>query len=228
MANRLYTSQFLYNFERQMVKLVGQISQSSSVGAFATLVNNGITWTAVTMGSAGNSITVALVAGGTAGSEVVTVSGNAISVSIQSGVSTRTQVLTAVQASAAASALVSISVASGATAATAISATALATGADTSFSQDAQKGFTLTQTGTGIYTLTLANSYAKLLDINIMIQKASATDIKPQIISSDVTSAKTIVFRTIAVATPTNLASGDVLFIGFSLRNSANVTPGSI
>ena len=54
------------------------------------------------------SITVAYTAGGTAGAEVVTVVLNAISVQIQSGVSTATQVRTAVLASVAAAALVDV------------------------------------------------------------------------------------------------------------------------
>jgi hypothetical protein len=221
LANRRFTSQFAYSFEKQIVSLLGAFTQGS-VGAFAALVNNGITWTAVTMGTAGNSITVALVAGGTAGAEVVTVSGNAISVSIESGVSTRTQVLTAVQASAAASALVGISVSSGGTAATPLAATALASGANTAFTDNEASGsITLTQIGTGIYQLALADPYAAMIGCSIMLQRASAAvDLIAQLKSSDVTSAKTIVFRMLTGATPTNMASGDVLMIRCDLRNS--------
>jgi hypothetical protein len=61
---------------------------------------------AVTAGTSGNSITVAYTTGGTAGSEVVTVVGSAISVQIQSGVSTAGQIAAAIAAFPAAAALV--------------------------------------------------------------------------------------------------------------------------
>ena len=73
----------------------------------ATLTLQDITYTAVTPGTSGNSITVSYTTGGVAGSEVVSVIGDAISVQIQNGVSTATQVLAAINASAPATALVS-------------------------------------------------------------------------------------------------------------------------
>jgi len=70
-----------------------------------------LTYTAVSnLGAGGNSITIAYVAGGTADEEEVTVVGNAISVAIDDGVSTATQVKAAIDASAAALALVSVAV----------------------------------------------------------------------------------------------------------------------
>lgn len=72
----------------------------------ATLTKGGVTYIAVATDNTGNLISVAYTAGGTAGSEVVTVVGNAISVQIQSGTSTITQVRTAVNAAAPAAALV--------------------------------------------------------------------------------------------------------------------------
>lgn len=220
MANRRLT-QFMYSPELMPVKLIGSFEQSGATGAFSTLVDNGITWTAVTMGVAGDSITVALVAGGTAGAEVVTVSGTAISVQIESGVSTRTQVLTAVQASVAASALVGISVASGGTAATLLAATPLAGGADTSFVSVA-KNFEISQTGTGIFKLTLEDNYKALLGASIMLYRPSAAvDRTFQLSSVDVSSAKEIYFRSLAAATLSNLADDDVLYVELTLRNSS-------
>lgn len=224
MANRRFTSQFDFSFEKMPVSLMGNFTQSGSAGAFATLLNNGITWTAVTMGSAGNSITVALVSGGTAGAEVVTVTGTAISVQIQSGVSTRTQVLTAVQASTAASALVSISVASGGTAATLLAATPLASGVDTVFIANIGLGnpMILTQIGTGLYQLALGNqAFKALLDCSIMLKRASgAVDLIAQLASDSVSaSSPLITFRMLATATPTNLADADALYIRLGIRN---------
>lgn len=72
----------------------------------ATLTLGGVTYTAVATDQTGNAITVAYTTGGTAGAEVVSVVGNAISVQIQSGTSTITQVRTAVNAAPTAAALV--------------------------------------------------------------------------------------------------------------------------
>lgn len=72
------------------------------------------------------AITVAYTGGGTAGAEVVTVVGNAISVQIQSGVSTATNIKTAVIASVPASTLVyTILSGTGSNTQTTVSATAL-------------------------------------------------------------------------------------------------------
>lgn len=203
------------------VSLMGNVTQSGSTGAFATLVSNGITYTAQIMGSAGNSITIALVAGGTAGAEVVTVSGRAISVAIESGVSTRTQVKTALDASAAALALINTSVTSGGTAATLSAAAPLASGADTVLNAVGLSGLVVSQIGTGLFQATLSDPYKSLLSASISVQKASAADLQSQMVSADPSGVQTIVFRTVAGATPTNLASGDKLYIRFDLRNSS-------
>lgn len=79
-------------------------------GTAATLVVQDLTYTAANVNVDGNSITVAYVAGGTAGSEVVTVTGNAISVSMDTGVSTATQIKAAIDASAAALALATVAI----------------------------------------------------------------------------------------------------------------------
>ena len=79
------------------------VSQSTwNVTDPGTVVIQDITYTALLTGGA----VVQYVPGGTAGIETVSVTGTAISIKIQSGVSTATQVLANIQASAAASALV--------------------------------------------------------------------------------------------------------------------------
>lgn len=75
--------------------------------------NNDLTYTAVADGPSGNAITVTYTDDVSAGYEVATVSGTAISVAIESGASTAAQVLAAVVASAAASSLVTVANASG-------------------------------------------------------------------------------------------------------------------
>lgn len=97
------------------IRLVGQpfsgAQETVNPGALAALIAiQDITYTAVAAGSAGNANTIAYTTGGTAGSEVVTVTGTAISVQIQSGVSTATQVLAAIDASSPALALISAAI----------------------------------------------------------------------------------------------------------------------
>lgn len=99
----------------------------------AAQTKGGVTITAVSgLGASGNSITLAYTGGATAGAEVVTVVGNAISVQIENGVSTITQVRTAINASPAAAALVL---------ATGTSATVVATATATSNTGGINGGF---------------------------------------------------------------------------------------
>lgn len=106
------------------------VNLALGAGVAASRAIQDLTYTADAVGTAGNSITVAYTSGGTAGAEVVTVVGSAISVQIQSGVSTATQVKAAVDASAPASALISAAVTgTGGNAQTTVGATALQNGA---------------------------------------------------------------------------------------------------
>jgi hypothetical protein len=89
----------------------------------AALTTQNVTVTATTgQGTNGNNITLAFTSGATAGSEVVTVVGTAISVQIATGVSTATQVVAALNNSTAATAYI---VASGVSASTVSTAGAL-------------------------------------------------------------------------------------------------------
>lgn len=87
---------------------VGQYVATSPVSA--RLIVQDLTYIAVTAGLAGDAITIAYTTGGTAGSEVVSVVSNTVSVQIQSGTSTATQIRTAILASVPATALVSATV----------------------------------------------------------------------------------------------------------------------
>jgi hypothetical protein len=93
-----------------------------------TLVVQDLTYTAISKGSVGEAVTIAYTTGGTAGSEIVTVTGTAISIKIQSGVSTATGVKAKFDASADAIALASCTISgTGGTAQTApVTATPLA------------------------------------------------------------------------------------------------------
>lgn len=99
----------------------------------ASLVVQDLTYTAIAdLGKDGNNISIAYIAGGTAGAEVVTVTGNAISVSMDDTPvvgSSATQIKAAIDASAAAIALVSVAITgTGATIQAAAAATPLAGG----------------------------------------------------------------------------------------------------
>lgn len=211
-----------------LVDLLGSIIQSGATGTFATATVSGVTVTAKVMGSAANSYTFALVAGATAGSEVASISGNAIQVTIQSGVSTQTQVLTAINAAPTVVAVVTPTVASGATAVTTGGPTSLSTGTDTAFTKVGLGKTTVTQTGTGLYQVALADPYTALLACGITTIAPTAADIIGQVSSMDTTSAsQKIIIRTLTGSTPTNLASGQGLLIDIKLRNSSQGTAGS-
>lgn len=80
---------------------------ATSKGAKAGLTVDAVTYEAKAVGTLGNAISVRYLSGGTAGSETVSVSGKAITVTLQVGVSTAAQVAAKVALSAAAKALVS-------------------------------------------------------------------------------------------------------------------------
>jgi hypothetical protein len=116
----------------------GQVSLSTAAVAATKNIltgNAGITYTAKTAGTGGNSITVAYVVAGTSTALSVGVSGNAITVNVATdgggaATSTATQVKAAVDASGPASALVATTlIGTGATVVSAVSATNLANGA---------------------------------------------------------------------------------------------------
>jgi hypothetical protein len=218
MANR-YFQQFFYSFTKKLTGLHGQVNLAVAVKA--TIVNQGVTLTAVNFGTGGNSITYAVTGGATAGAEVVTVSGNAISVQIELGVSTITQVRTAINASLAAAALVLATGTSATTVDVVLAATALSGGVD-GVSSDSILGASVARTGVGEYTITLENAYSALMSCNLTLQAATAVDLVPQIKSHDVTSAsQTIVFRLLAGATPTEVAAVAVVHVNILLRNSS-------
>lgn len=81
-----------------------------TVTATASLVVQDLTYTAAVSGPDGNEVSIAYTAGGTAGSEVVTVIGSGINIQIEDGVSTATQIETAFNASAPAMALASVAI----------------------------------------------------------------------------------------------------------------------
>lgn len=225
MANRNFTTQFYSSLERQPIHLMGSFTQTS-LGARATLTTGSITMTAVAWGPSGNSITLRLVDPGADGALSILVTGNAIVVTLAYAVgaitTTYTALRTALQADPTVTALATTTGTSGSLV-TAIAATPLAGGANSVFSSVmAPHSMSLAQTDTGLYSITLSDTYSALLSGHITLQAASAVDLSAQMISADTLSTKIIAFRMIAGATPTSMANGNTIYIDFCLRNSSN------
>lgn len=217
MANA-YFNQFFKAQDNELTGIQGVINLVQPVQAAVT--GQGITYTAVPYGNLGNDITITIVGGGTAGAEVVTVVGKAITVQVEAGVSTRTQVETAVEGDVDAAALVSVSVVSGST--TVSAATAITTTGGVNMASSSCLGVaSVLQTGTGQLTITLRETFPALLSAQFQYGAASAVDLVPQVGAVDVASAKTIVVRLQAGATPTNPAAAGQLYMSLMLRNSS-------
>jgi hypothetical protein len=178
------------------------------------------TATAAYAGAAGNAITIAFVAGGTAGAEIVTVVGTAISVSMDTTLvtgSTGTQIKAAIAASVAATALVSSSGTDAAVQA-AQSATPLAGGVTSKFSLTADTitisahgfytGLKLRLTSTGTLPTGLATGtdyYVIVIDANtIQLSAALAGALAATVVPIDITAygstGETATFTPVAVS----------------------------
>lgn len=100
-------------------------------GVAATLVEQDLTFTCDTVGDEGNGVTIEYTPGGTAGAEVVSVASLAISVQIDDGVSTATQIKAAIDGNIQASLLVNVTISgTGGNAQTVFGPTNLAGGED--------------------------------------------------------------------------------------------------
>lgn len=222
MANR-YFEQSYHNLVKKLTKLVGKYTYTAGVAA--SLEVQDITYTADLLGVSGNLISITYTTGATAGSEVVTVVGNAITVQIEDGVSTATQVKAAVDTKAEAAALVNAVITGTAgTAQVAATEDFLVGGVDAYFTEVSGKGIaSITQAsgGTGVYVVNLNDQYSALEGFSATPITAAASDLGVQFISEDVASAKTINFRTVSSGSLANLVDGDGIFISIDLRNSS-------
>lgn len=134
----IFNTEDMYYAGVMVSATVNSTAKNVLTGKVATLIVQDITFSAVALAngldSAGNAITITYTTGGTAGAEVVTVVGSAISVQIESGVSTATQVSTALTASGAAQALATQAITgTGSNAQVAAVAANLAGGTDSQF-----------------------------------------------------------------------------------------------
>lgn len=220
LMQRYLRSQFLNSQIGRPTLVSGQFTIAAPVAA--TLVDQGVTLTAALAGDSGNDITYEITAGAVAGAEVVTVVGNAISIQIESGVSSITDVVTALLASAPATAL---AVASGAGAAV-VNAPLAPTNLSGGDSGIGSNNFgelvsSVALTGVGEYTITLADNYSMANFVGCKLMAAVAVDLIPQLKSSDVVVAKTVVVTFLAGATPTDVAANASLLVEMILNQSS-------
>lgn len=217
--NKYTRSQFVYSTYGKPVMIAG-IAQLA-VPVLASLVDQGVTLTSDVLGSAGNNITYAITGGATAGAEVVTVVGNAISIQIQSGVSTVTQVRTALNASGAAAALITATGTSGSAVTAPLAATPLAGGVDgVQSSNFGSLVSSMVRTGVGVFQITLSDQYNALQSIECQFGSGTAQDIVPQISDlSDDNDAFEITL--LSGATPTDVTDDSLLSINIMLNASS-------
>ncbi len=83
------------------------------------------------------------------------------------------------------------------------------------------KGFAVTKTNTGEYTVTLSDVYTSLLSAQVTVKAATAVDLVAQVVSYDVTSAKTVVIKVLAAAVATNPSAACEIHIALYLKNSS-------
>lgn len=216
MAHRRY-EQFIYSHTHKLTSIHGSFTWTPAVAA--TLVTQGITMTAATAGLAGNSITLAFTGGGTAGSEVVSVVGNAISVQIETGVSTITQVVAALQASAPSQAK-ALATGSGATPVVTASALNLSGGLDVAIANSVYGAASIARSAAGEVTIVLQNVFNAIMSSEFQVLSATAQDIIPQV-KSIVLSTKTIVVNLNAAGTPTDPSSAIRVFVRQLFRDSS-------
>lgn len=81
----------------------------------------------------------------------------------------------------------------------------------------------LTRASTGVFTITLSDSYEDLVGASVLVGLATAADITVQLGAVDVKSAKTIVLRTLASAVLTDIAADpdNIIWVELSLRNTS-------
>lgn len=220
--NKFTRSQFVYSTYGKPVMIAGRIDLVIPVQA--SLVNQGVTLTAVALGSAGNSVTYAITAGATAGAEVVTVSGNDISIQIESGVSTVTQVRTALNASGAAAALITATGTSGATVTAPLSATPLAGGVDGVAGDNCGSLVeSIARTGVGTILVTFSDQYNAVQSIECQFGSGSAQDIVPQLSDLPEVNGQVggVQITLLSGATPTDVSEESLLFINCILNASS-------
>lgn len=220
MANRRF-EQHCYSLVKKIVHIFARATFIKATAATVSIQD--LTYTAAAVGTGGNLINITYVDTGTAGSEVVNVTGNDIEIEIEDGVSTATQVKTAFDLSGPATALASVAVTgTGGNAQVEEAQTFLISAVDDEFVVNEGPGVeSISVLGTGHYSINLDDSYMAIVGADVSIQKASAADLIAQVVSADVVTNKEVIFKTLATATATKPLTDDVVYIHLTLRNSS-------
>jgi hypothetical protein len=85
------------------------------------------------------------------------------------------------------------------------------------------RGFSCAKTATGTYTITLEDAYSKLLGAQLTWLEAAASANNAKLVSHDVISAKTVVFKTApnGSGTATDVAAACEIHFSLKLANSS-------
>jgi hypothetical protein len=86
---------------------------------------------------------------------------------------------------------------------------------------DQAKGVTsITRDGAGLYSIVFEDKFPTIIGVNFGFLAAAAVDLKWQVVSFTA-STKTLVIRSVAVATETDPADGTSLYLDLKVRNSS-------
>lgn len=211
MSRVLY--QFGRHYDRNVVAMQGNVVLGVPVAA--SLIVQDITYTAATTGDEGNDITIAYTGGATAGAEVVSVVGTAISIQIETGVSTATQVKAAFDAEPLAVALAAAAITGTAgTAQVVAAATNLASGSDGITSTNMTGITAVNKIGAGEYEFTYDTdeTYNTLLATHASLFAATPVDLVPQFETFNLTTNK-FKINLMTGATPTDPGAAATLYV---------------
>lgn len=95
-----------------------------------------------------------------------------------------------------------------------------ASGAPTLVAADSEGVASIVRNSAGLYTVTLQDSYNKLMHASVEVRTPSAEEINANLVAESVASAKTVQFRCTAAGVAADPASGDSIYIQMSLKNS--------
>jgi hypothetical protein len=96
-----------------------------------------------------------------------------------------------------------------------------ASGAPTLVAANSQGVASISRTSAGLYVLTLQDKYMKLMHASFDVTTPTISDIKANLKSESVASAKTVTFHCSTGAIATDPADGDSFLISLQLKNSS-------
>lgn len=211
-----YFEQFSGSLVKKLTHIVGRFLFTQEVAASVAIQD--LTYTAFVPGDAGNLISIEYIAGGTAGAEGVVVTGNKITVQIEDGVSTASEVKTAIENDTDADALVVVTVTGvGGDAQDVEAETFLTGGVDLALEKIEAPGFDLVRTDEGEFKAILEDNYASVLFAKLELNSPSNQDLLTQV--ADI-QGREIDFRVLDTGSEDDPVTGSELLVKLILRNS--------